>query len=90
MHSCEALDRFPGMLKDLLYSSRWRGALLKNSFRIRTQTYTIVIMGEVPREMPKLFLQVGGEKEGIDGIVISKELSNPREKFKKLVIHLWN
>lgn len=52
-----------------------------------TQTYIIVIMGKVPREMPKLLLQVGGRKEGI----VSKELPNPMGKTSgKLVIHLWN
>jgi len=48
-------------------------------------------MGKVPREMPKLLLQVGGRKERIERIVISKELPNPRGKTsRQLVIHLWN
>lgn len=56
-----------------------------------TQTYIIVIMGKVPREMPKLLLQVGDRKEGKEGIVISKELPNPTgTTSRKLVIHLWN
>lgn len=57
---------------------------MKNPFRI-------VIMGKVLREMPKLFVQVGGRKEGAEGIVISKELSNLRDKkLRKLRIYLWN
>ena len=48
-------------------------------------------MGKVLREMPKLFVQVGGRKEGAEGIVISKELSNLRDKkLRKLRIYLWN
>lgn len=48
-----------------------------------TQVYIIVIMGKVPREMPKLLLQVGSRKERMGGIVISRELPNPGGKHQE-------
>lgn len=56
------------------------GSFLKNSFRVITLIYyTNAILEEVPGDMPNLFLQVDGGKEGTDGITTPRNYLTPRK-----------